>query len=691
MAAKELLLEIGTEEIPARFIPPALSDLKNLAQKAFESNLIGFKEIKTLGTPRRLVLHITGVAETQKDRVEEVVGPPVRVAYDASGKPTKAAEGFAKAQGVDIKALKIKKGEKGDFISVVKSFKGGSVKKILPEILPNVLLSIPFPKSMRWGDSDIRFARPIHWILTLFGSDVIPFAIGDIKTGNFSRGHRFMSNKTFTVKDFSDYIAKAKKAYVIVDPEERKKTIVKGVNEFAKKVGGSILQDEGLVEEVTFLTEYPITVMGNIEKRFMTIPKEVLINSMREHQRYFSVVNSNGNLLPHFITISNTKTKDDRVVARGNERVLRARLSDAKFFWEDDRKVKLEKKVEGLKKVVYHSDLGTSYEKMERFNKIAEFLADNLNKSEKAVASRVAFLCKADLITGMVGEFPKLQGVMGREYAKVDGEKPAVSQGIFEHYLPTFAGDDIPKSDAGAFVSIGDKLDTICGIIGVGLNPTGSADPFALRRNALGIINIILGKKYHISLNALVDLSLKLLSAKLKKDMGVVKNEVIEFFKGRVSNLLETEGYAYDVVEACIASDFDDLFNLVERVKAVSSLKGTPEYAPFGITFKRVSNILKDVKSFKPVSKALLKEKDEKALYEGYAAKKDEVLSLINKLNYKKAMSELSKLRKLADNFFDGVMVMDKDMKLRENRLALLNEISLLFKKIADFSKIVSG
>ena len=689
--AKELLLEIGTEEIPARFIPPALADLNDLAKKSFETNLIGYKEIKTYGTPRRLVLHVSDVSETQKERVEEIIGPPKKIAYDVSGKPTKAAIGFAKAQGVDVKDLKIKKGEKGEFVSVVKSYKGGASAKILPDILQQVILSIPFPKTMRWGDSDIRFARPIHWIVALFGRSIVPFSIGDIASGNFSFGHRFMAPKSFKVKNFADYIDKCKKAYVTVDPKERKKIILTKINELAKKAGGNVLENSGLIEEVTFLTEYPVPIMGNIEKRFMEIPKEVLINSMREHQRYFSVVNSKGNLLPYFITISNTDTKDNSVVVRGNERVLRARLSDAKFFWEDDQKTKLEKRVEGLKKVVYHSDLGTSYEKMERFKKIAEFLADSLNKSEKTAASRAALLCKTDLITGMVGEFPKLQGVMGREYAKVDGEKPEVALAIYEHYHPAFAGDVIPKSDAGAFISIADKLDTICGIIGVGLNPTGSADPYALRRNALGIINIILGKKYHISLNALVDLSLTLLSVKLKKDKGVVKNEAIEFFKGRVANLLETEGNAYDVVEACITSEFDDLANLAERVKAVSLLKGTPDYGPLGITFKRISNILKDVKSFKTVNKALLQEKDEKALYEGYAAKKDDVLSLIAKLNYKKAMNELSKLRKLVDSFFEGVMVMDKDMKLRENRLALLNEISLLFKKIADFSKIVSG
>ncbi len=515
--SKELFFEIGAEEIPAGFVPRALQFMDESIRRELSANRLEFSEVRAIGTPRRLALVVRGLPSLQPDAEITAMGPSKKAAFDPSGNPTKAAEGFARGQGVSVSDLKVIETEKGEYLAVTKKDIVRPVLELLAEMLPKLVASIPFRKSMRWADLDIRFARPVHWMVALFDGSVIPFSFGPVQSANISRGHRFMANTQFPVRDFDHYLEECERHFVIVDQERRKEIIRRETHRVAKSTGGHLLPDEALLDEVTFLVEYPSVVHGTIPEEFLVVPKEVLITSMRSHQRYFSVVDEQGKLLPPFITVPNTVAEDPSVVVKGNERVLRARLSDARFFFDEYRKVRLESRVESLKNVLYQQKLGTSYEKMERFRSLAEYLADQLAPSVKSQACRASFLCKADLVSGMVGEFPEVQGIMGREYALYDGEDAAVALAISEHYMPVQAGGELPSSDIGAFVSIADKLDTVCGCFGVGLIPTGAADPYALRRATIGIISIIMAKGYPLCLSALVDRSLDLLSPKLTR------------------------------------------------------------------------------------------------------------------------------------------------------------------------------
>jgi len=686
----ELLLEIGTEEIPSGFMPRALEAMKDLLQKEFQTNRIGFQEIRSLGTPRRLVATVGEVAAAQEQRFLEVIGPAKRIAFDEKGQPTKAALGFAKGQGIPVEDLKIAKTEKGEYVCARKQEKGEETSKLLPAILTRFIAAIPFPKSMRWMDLDNSFVRPIHWILALFDGKVVSFQVGNIAAGNLSRGHRFMAPGAFQVKDTAEYLRRLKTSFVIVNPEERKDLIAAEVNKAAAEAGGAVLPDEDLLEIVTYLVEYPLAIRGSFSKEFLALPREVLVSAMREHQRYFSVVDSTGALLPYFVTVSNTKPRDIGVVARGNERVLHARLSDAKFFFQEDQKVALFDRLEGLKKVVYHSKLGTSYEKVMRISRLAETISARVAPEFKETVQRASLLCKGDLITGMVGEFPSLQGVMGKIYAEISGEKKEVALAIYEHYLPTAAGGALPSSHPGAILSLADKLDTLVGCFGVGLIPTGTADPYALRRHTLGIINILLDKKYPLSLNGLCDSSLALLAPKIERPPDEIKRDVLEFFKGRMQNLLISRDLSADSVEAAMASGFDDLVDLLERSRAVHELKKEPEFEPLAIAFKRVVNIARSHVP-DPVKPELFENQVENDLHEAYAKISQKASDLINRKEYPLALKELTSLRKPVDNFFDAVMVMAQDEKIRSNRLSLLGNIAGLFFKIADFSKITTA
>ena len=539
---------------------------------------------------------------------------------------------------------------------------------------------------MRWGDYDVRFARPIHWIVALFDGIVVPFRFGPIESGSVSRGHRFMANTTFPVRDFAHYLGECERHFVIPDPSVRKEIIRREIHRTAEAAGGRLLPDESLLEEVTYLCEYPSTVHGTFPPDFLQVPKEVLITSMRSHQRYFSVLDKDEKLLNCFITINNTLTEDTSVVVKGNERVLRARLSDARFFFEEDKKIKLDERVEALKKVVYQQKLGTSFEKMERFRKLAEGLAEKLNPAVSAQTARAATLCKADLVSAMVGEFPEVQGIMGREYALLEGEPAAVADAIAEHYLPTQAGGDLPASDIGAFVSIADKLDTICGCFGVGLIPTGSADPYALRRSALGIINIILEREYKLSLATLIDESLALLAPKLARPAAEVKSDVREFFRARFVNLM-ADRYPGDTVDAALAVNYDDLPDAASRIAALSAFKSRPDFCELAVTFKRVGNIVKEGVDAK-ISQALFEDPAEGALAAAVDNVGKSVVAAIGMKDYVTALTEIASLRGFVDTFFDKVMVMAEDEKVRQNRLALLTNISRLFGGIADFGRL---
>ncbi|HXI09412.1 MAG TPA: glycine--tRNA ligase subunit beta, partial [Thermodesulfobacteriota bacterium] len=551
---KDLIFEIGTEEIPAGFIPKALGSLSGFLKKKLESARLSFDTVKTLGTPRRLTVIVEGLGDKQPDMSLEAKGPQLKAAYDAEGKPTGALLGFARSQGVEVSKLRTVKTDRGEYVSVVKKIKGLKTSEVLPEILSSALSGDFFPKSMRWGVYDVSFARPVHWILAVYGGKTVPFQWGHIKSSNATYGHRFLGAKgrssrpkPIKVGSVDSYLEGLRAARVIADPEERKRIIAGGLDKAAKEAGGSVLPDEGLLDEVACLVEYPVVLRGSFSSEFLDIPRDVIINAMREHQRYFSVVDSKGALLPYFLTVANTQATDMDVVRKGNERVLRARLNDAKFYFEQDVKKKLVDRVDSLKGVVFQAKLGTSYEKVERFTALALYIGSAIGFSKpreadespsdyttkyfnpanydpkvldpalysKFVVGRAAILAKADLTSGMVGEFPSLQGIMGSVYAKRSGEVPEVCAAIYEHYLPQVSGGALPASVPGAIVSIADKMDTIAGCFSVGLVPTGAADPYALRRQSLGIISIILDKGFRIQLDTLADAAIKLLEPKL--------------------------------------------------------------------------------------------------------------------------------------------------------------------------------
>ena len=641
-----------------------------------------------MATPRRLVLVVKGVAEQQADAEITTMGPAKKVAFNADGTPTKAGEGFARGQGVDASALAIVATEKGEYVSVTKKEIGVPTAGLLAEILPRLINNIPFKKSMRWGDQEVRFARPMHWIVALFDGIVIPFSFGNIQSGSMSRGHRFMANTTFPVRDLAHYLEECASHFVIPEPDKRKEIIRREVERVAKAAGGTVLPDEGLLEQVTYLVEYPSAVHGTFSEEFLAVPREVLITSMREHQRYFSLVDENGKLLPGFITINNTLTEDPSVVVKGNERVLRARLSDARFFFEEDKKVSLENRVESLKSVLYQAKLGTSYEKMERFRALAEELADQLQPILKSKVAQAATLCKADLVTGMVGEFPEVQGIMGREYALLQGIDPEVANAIAEHYLPNQAGGDLPASDIGALVSIADKLDTICGCFSVGLIPTGSADPYALRRAALGIINIILDRRYKLSLQVLVTKALDQLEKKSTRPRQEVTSDVLNFFEDRFINLMAMK-YPVDVVDAAFSASRDDLVAASLRIAALADLKNRPDFEPLAVAFKRVCNIVKEPVTV-PVDEVLFQDPAEGKLFQAFTCVRSSVEDLVAAGDYLGALTRIATLKDVVDDFFDSVMVMAEEERVKNNRLALLQEIKGLFKDIADFAKITA-
>jgi glycyl-tRNA synthetase beta chain len=681
--SKEFLLEIGTEEIPSRFINPALEKMQDLfAGLLSAGRIVSRGDMKSYGTPRRLVLYVPDMDTRQTDVLKEVTGPPKKIAFDAEGKPTKAATVFAEKNGIPVSALAFKTTDRGEYVIARIDEKGGDTAEWLKQALPGFILSIPFPKTMRWMDKDIRFARPIHWILALWGGSAVEFELGGIRSGSLSRGHRFMSPGAFLVKDFKSYLSQAEPNYIVLDPDVRKQRISTQIHDLARSQGGAVLEDLGLVEEVANLVEYPVAVTGAFSKNYLRIPKEVLIMAMREHQRYFSVVGADGNLLPYFITISNTRAEDMEVVRAGNERVLSARLSDAAYFFDHDIKQPLAARVDELKKVMYQEKLGTTFDKTIRVKSLAGYLAGLFN-ANITVAERAAELCKADLLTGMVGEFPKLQGVMGRHYALLSGENPNVADAILEHYLPRFTGDKMPATLEGVCVGIADRIDTITGCFSVGLIPSGSEDPYGLRRQSVAILNMLLDRGLRMSLANLIDEACKGFGIRRK-----LASDTLDFFRQRMAGILASEGIRSDVVDAALSVGFDDPLIAREKVRALDGLRTSEDYQPLVTALKRAGNILpKDFVG--TVKKGVLTADAEQALNDAFTEIADRVKEKTTKLDFRGALADIASLRKPVDAFFDTVMVMDKDEEVRTNRLALLAGVTGLFAGIADFSRLV--
>jgi glycyl-tRNA synthetase beta chain len=687
---RELLLEIGTEEIPARFLPPVLEEMAASFRKMLDAERIGVGEILTWGTPRRLALVAREVADAQAEVTQEIIGPPKAVAVDAAGKPTPAAAGFARAQGVAVSDLIEVDTPRGVYLAVKKSTTGRPTAERLPELLPSFILGLSFPKSMRWGSETITFARPIHWILARHGGAVVPFEVGDVTSGGATRGHRFLAPQTVEVTDAAAYVAALLAAKVIVDPAARRALLAEQLARAAAGVHGEVVPNPGLLEENTFLVEYPSVVVGNFEDRFLALPDEVLITSMREHQRYFSLRGADGRLLPHFIAVNNTLTRDPDVVRQGHERVIRARLSDAMFFFQEDAKTPLENRVDALKGVVFHSLLGTSYEKMERFRELAVSLSRQLAPELADAVSRAATLCKADIVTEMVGEFPSLQGVMGRQYARLSGEPPEVAEALFTHYLPRHADDELPPDKVGALVGLADRLDTICGCFGVGLSPTGAADPYGLRRHALAVIRIVRSQQLHLDLVAAVAVALELLQDKISRPGEETALEVLDFFQTRLQHLLLAEGLDHETITAVLAAGCRDVVDAVDKVRVLAAVRQSPEFPALATAFKRVINIAQGAEPGE-VSPLLFEHPEENLLFEAAVLMEAQVSQALEQRDYPGVCRALAGLRGPVDAFFEKVMVMADDANLRRNRLALLLRISQTFLLMADFSKITAS
>jgi glycyl-tRNA synthetase beta chain len=685
----EFLLEIGTEEIPAGFMGPALESLTDLCRKALEGARLPFGAIETYATPRRLVLRVLDLISHQPSVQIEKTGPARAAAFDEHGNPTKAAVGFARSQGVDVKDLVIVSTAKGEQVAVRKTEDGLPTSQVLAGIIPGMLEKIAFPKTMRWMDLDARFARPVHWIVALFEGEVVPCAFGNISSGNLSRGHRFVSPGEFPVTDFQNLKASLEMRGVIVEPATRKELVETRITEMAAKEGLKVFDDPALLEEVTYLVETPYPVMGEFAKDFLELPASILITCMKKHQRYFSAQGEDGRITNRFVAINNTPVKDPLVSVKGHQRVLKARLEDARFYFREDRKIPLFSRLESLKGVVFHSKLGTAFEKVERFTNLAVKLAHSFAPDKIEDVERASLLCKCDLETGIVYEFPELQGIIGSYYARKDGETDEIATAIREHYLPAFAGDRLPEGIIGSLVSVADRMDTIVGCFSVGLIPTGAADPYGLRRNALGIIQILMNLEKSLDIRHFVKNSLELLANKCTRNADEVVEDVLEFIRARFVNFHTSRGFPLDVVEAAVRARFDDVVDARRRVEALNEWKNRADFDAIMIGFKRVVNILKDMPPTE-MSESLFTQEEEKRLFLVFQDVTRRAEPLIQAGEYAKALEIIAELKSPIDALFDHVMVMVEDETLRNNRLGLLRKIAGLFGRIADFSFIGS-
>ena len=682
--SKDLLLEIGTEEVPAHVMPRMLSDLARLAEELFKERRLAYDSLRTIGTPRRTALLVTGLAERQEDVSTETRGPSVSIAFDAEGNPTKAGAGFARGQGIEPSALIQRDG----YVYAAVHEKGAETAQLLTEMLPELIRAIPLPNSMRWGDLDFRFIRPIRWLVALYGTDVVPFTLANVTSGNTSRGHRTLAPQDFVIASPADYEAACEKAYIIVDPERRRAMICEQIVAVAQECGGTAEITPDLLEEVLYLVEYPTALSGAFEEKYLALPAETVITPMRDHQRYFPVKAADGSLLPVFITVRNGGKEHLDVVAHGNERVLRARLADAQFFFDEDRKKSLAEHREKLRTVVFQQGLGSMYEKTERLMELVTAIVEDLAPDAAAYeamepdARRAAELSKADLVTGMVTEFTELQGIMGREYALLDGEKPEVARAIDEQYMPRFAGDELPQSDLGFALSVADKVDNIVGTFSQGRIPTGSQDPFALRRQALGLVLMLIERESGLLLGDLVEEACDLydLDMSLCQKMQVY---VADFIRLRLKNVLTERGVRYDVQEA-VLTDVDCVADVPVRAAYVERLLASDGADALVQSFVRVGNIARAAETGN-VDSALFAAQEEGALLSAYEN------AVTARAEGADPLAAEQALAKAIDAFFDAVMVMDKDERVRANRLALLKAIDNYLLQTANYSKIVLG
>ncbi len=685
--AQELLLEIGTEEIPAGYIGPALDGLGRHAHERLRALRLGHGPLHTWGTPRRLAVVVEGVADIQHEVEQHVMGPPERVGFDPQGNATAAARGFAQNQGVAVDALEIVETPKGRYLSARKRLMGRPAGDVLREELPQWITALSFPKSMRWGESSLRFARPIHWIVALLGGEVVPFRIEGMEAGRTTRGHRFMSPGQRSIQHPSEYREICRSAHVIVDPLERVEIIRKESEAAAARLGGRLVGDPELLNTVAQLVEYPVVVTGRFDEAFLQLPREVLITAMREHQKFFSVEDAAGGLLSFFVNIANLRNDSMDLIRRGNERVLRARLADARFFFMEDRKRTLADRVQDLGGVIFHAKLGSLLEKVRRVQDLARVLAQELAPDEVERVVEAAHICKADLTTDMVGEFPTLQGIMGREYALLEGKDVELAEAIREHYRPAFSGDSMPRGTLGMLLALADKADTIAGCFAVGDVPTGAGDPLGLRRAALGILNILLERDCEFPLSRLVEESLRSMHARLHQPPDRVQADILDFFRVRLENLWTGQGHGTAAVDAVLAAGMDNIPDAHRRLDALEAFMGDADFDALAVSFKRVLNIA-GREPGGPVDPALFEQGEEAELMARTQGAENAVGRFLLERAPLSALQALAGLKGPIDAFFDAVLVNAENEALRRNRLNLLCRLGQIFLKLADFSRI---
>lgn len=688
---KTLLFEIGTEEIPAGYLDPAVAALAAFLEKELTAARVDFGAVETFVTPRRLALRIGNVALMQRPETTEMMGPPEKAAFGPDGTPGVPAVKFAEKAGISLEKIEIRDTPKGRYLFARVEEKVRPVAELLTELLPAAVRVLPFPKTMRWAHTDLAFARPIVGFVALFGEEVIPFELEGIPSGRSTTGHRFHHTAPLTIDLPENYENILKKGGVIVNVAERKAAVAASVEAVAAAAGAKVIADEGLLDINTHLVEAAYPVMGSFDATFLEVPREVLITSMREHQKYFAVEDPEGKLLPNFIAVNNTCPKDMNLVKEGHQRVLRARLSDARFFWDTDKKASFDQWNGKLEQVLFQAKLGTIAEKVARIRALSARIAGVLKLDAALVADidRAAGLCKADLASQMVYEFPEVQGVMGRAYALLWGESERVAFAMEDHYKPLGSGGSLPRDLCGVVLAMADKLDTLCGCFAVGLRPTGAADPFALRRATLGILQMLLGRDLSLSLGDLVGFGLEILGDRKTEDTEETRRAVLEFMRTRLSNLLAEQGLSRESLAAVFAVEGDCVPEIRRRAEALDRMKHHADFMALAGAFKRAANLLKKAGEVKPeVSPALLAEVSEKNLHEALMRCTKTVEEQMASGDLDAALATIATLRTPVDAFFDGVMVMAEEETLRANRLGLLAILAALFGRIADFSRM---
>lgn len=700
-SAAELLVEIGSEELPFDFIAPALALLKEQTERMLAESRLSYRHVHTVGTPRRLVVVVNGLTDHQAATTKETMGPSKAVAFDQTGQPTKAAIGFASGQGLAVEDLHLRQTPKGDYLFAVKREEGQPAREVLTKLVPQIIAKLSFPKSMKWNEAGVRFARPVRWLLALFGGAVLPIEIAGIKAGHNTYGHRVLGGgKAVVVRDYSSYVSALKRVGVIVDQDKRRTLIHEELTQVSQKAGVHLNADEALLEQATYSTEWPVPIVGSFRPEYLSVPSEILITSMKEHQGFFSVRDKkSGALAAHFIAVANNEVKDMSFIRQGNERVLAARLADARFFYDEDRKTTLVERATKLSGVVFHQKLGTMAQKQDRITKLAGLLAQQLGMSKESVeiCSRAASLCKADLLSGIVGEFPELQGVMGGYYAQHDGEPIAVSHAIMDHYKPRAMEGDLPRSLEGQVVSMADRIDTIAAFFHVGMVPTGSEDPFALRRHATAIVRIVVEAGLRLDLGQAIEQARTIVAEsgfKAVAGSDVQQERLVEFLFERVRYYGRVKhGLRDDVMDAVLVVANHRRFDVQDQLAKMGALQGITtrqEFDPLIIGFKRAHRLVeKEQWDRGPVDPATFEDAAETELHRQNGLCRKDFEEHMRQGEYQKALDALVRVKPAIDAFFAGVMVNAEDPTLRDNRLSLLKDVDDTFMSFADFSRIV--